>query len=307
MAPEPTRPGSLSSRLSATTRVLVIEDDPDISEFLRAYFRASGYDFVHVDPASAAEGLAAIEEHRPDCVLLDMTLRGCSGLDVYRLARSEQSLSFTPVIIVTADDTARHRTGSTAIGIDGFVTKPFNVNTLATVVGQRIDAARKLEEAAVDGEAGVLSSAMLTARLADEMFHSRAAGSPLTFGLISMQVRDARRELGGEGETWLVRELVAEARPRLPREVVLARTSTDELALLAPSATPKETAKWLEHVLGELRGPRALPGGDQVTVELTAGLACYPDHAAEPDGLFMAADAALADGTDRGLLVAIAL
>jgi hypothetical protein len=66
-------------------------------------------------------------------------------------------------------------------------------------------------------------------------------------------------------------------------------------------------ARWLEPILTTLRGPRSLPGGDEVVVELLAGIAGFPEHAADPDGLYMAADAALADAADDGRLVAVAL
>ena len=119
------RPGSLASRLVATTRLLVVEDDPDIADFLRAYFRASGYDVVHCDPTSADEGLAAMREHRPDCVLLDLWLRGFSGLQLYRRVRSHDEFDLVPIIVLTADISARPRAEPLATGIDGFMPKPF--------------------------------------------------------------------------------------------------------------------------------------------------------------------------------------
>ena len=303
------RPGSLTARFAATKRVLAIEDDPDIADFLRAYFRASGYDFVHEDPSDAADGLAAIEDHKPDCVLLDIGLRGFSGLEIYRAARARPNLALTPVVVVTADGTVREHTDATAAGIDGFVTKPFNVNTLASVVAKRIEAARRLGDSGVVEEGSeVLTTAVLDARLADEIEVSRRSGWPLTFGIVSVRVaRVPRGDDEGAIRTWLVRTLVQEAAPRLATEVALARTSTDELAVVAPGSTPTEVRQWLEPLLAQLRGPRALPGGEQVTVELTAGLAGYPEAAADPDGLYMAADAALAGATDANDLVAVAL
>ena len=307
-ADEP-RAGSLAARLSATRRVLAIEDDPDIAEFLRAYFRASGYDFVHEDPVDADDGLSAILEHAPDCVLLDIGLRGFSGLDIYRRARGLASLALTPVVVVTADGTVRERTSETAAGIDGFVAKPFNVNTLADVVAQRIDAARRLGDSGVVEEGSeILTTAVLDARLADEIELSRRSGAPLTFGIVSIRLpRSPRGTDTGSVRSWLVRTLVQEATPKLAHDVALARTSTDELAIVAPGSTPAAVNRWLEPLLGQLRGPRALPGGEELHVELVAGLAGYPDHAAEADGLYMAADAALADATESGCLVAVAL
>ena len=286
MTPDSPRSGSLSSRLSATRRVLAIEDDPDIAEFLRAYFRASGYDFVHADPGDAE-----------------------AGLDIYRRARAVAALALTPVVVVTADGTVRERTDATAAGIDGFVTKPFNADTLAALVAQRIEAAEALGESGVVEEGSeLLTTAVLDARLADEIDLALASGTSLTFGIVSMRIPKGLKGLDGPAvRTWLVRTLVGLARPRIAPDVALARTSSDELAVVAPGSTPAEVARWLEPVLGELRGARSLPGGDEVVVELLAGLAGYPEHAGDPDGLYMAADAALADAADAGRLVAVAL
>ena len=68
--------GPVARRLAASQRVLMVEDEPDIALFLRAYFRAAGYDLVHVDPDTVDEALGALEEHEPDLVLLDLRLRG---------------------------------------------------------------------------------------------------------------------------------------------------------------------------------------------------------------------------------------
>src|SRR6478672_1295432 len=80
--------GGLMSRLEPTETVLVVEDEHDIATFLRAYFRASGTDVVHVDPTTPQEVAAAVATHGPICVLLDLNLRGFSGLDAYRELRT---------------------------------------------------------------------------------------------------------------------------------------------------------------------------------------------------------------------------
>src|SRR3954451_22480915 len=138
------RPGSLAHRLAATTRILAVEDDDDIAEFLRAYFRASGYDLVRIDPLSAKEVVDAVDEHEPDLVLLDYRLRGFSGHEAYRLLRAQDRFAFVPVIVVTADEGARAESAATASGLDGFVAKPFNVNSLKEVVAECIASARAM-------------------------------------------------------------------------------------------------------------------------------------------------------------------
>src|SRR5438445_12648254 len=97
------RTGSLASRLEPSTPVLVVEDEHDIAKFLRAYFRASGREVVHIDPVSPDQVAAAVAEHAPACVLLDLHLRGFDGIDAYRRIRENPTSAFIPVVVVTAD------------------------------------------------------------------------------------------------------------------------------------------------------------------------------------------------------------
>jgi len=112
--------------------VLVVEDEYDIATFLRAYFRASGTDVVHVDPTSPAEVAAAVATHNPMCVLLDLNLRGFSGLDAYREMRAAGSE--TPVIVVTADPNPAKRRAAMREGVVAIVQKPFSARELYALV-----------------------------------------------------------------------------------------------------------------------------------------------------------------------------
>ncbi len=134
--------GSITARLTASTRVLVIEDSVDIAEFLRAYFRASGYQLDHIDPESPEAALEAARSLDPSVILLDVTLRGFSGLEVYRLLHGDPAFVRVPVILVTGDSQARLRAVGLARDIDGHVSKPFSVGALATLVAELVAAAQ---------------------------------------------------------------------------------------------------------------------------------------------------------------------
>jgi DNA-binding response OmpR family regulator len=282
--------------------LVVVEDDPDIADFLRAYFRASGYDVVHVDPASADEGMEAIREHRPDAILLDLWLRGFNGLQLYRRVRTHDELDLVPVVILTADVAARPSAQPMATGIDGFVPKPFQADDLATLVAGRIAEARRLAETgALDPDTGALTPAVLDARIAAELEVAATAGEPLAFALVTLRsLRDLRASIGADGLGWLVRQLVDDVRPQLPGGGAIGRPDTDELALLLPGLAARAAAEVVERALGALRGDRPLPGGAEVHAEPVAGVAGWPEHAVDAEGLFMAADAALADALAGG-------
>lgn len=292
------RSGSLSNRLAATTRILAVEDEADIADFLRAYFRASGYDLIHLDPESTDDVMETVDRERPDLILLDFGLRGFSGLDAYRRVRGQERFAFLPVIVVTGDATARSKTIATASGLDGFVTKPFNVNTLADLVAERIDAARAMAEAGRDEVLGVMTQAYLTARLTDEI-NSMSADHAVSFGLIQLRTLTAiDKESGQDGVTYVLRRVIDLLRKHLPVDAIVGRTDTDELAIVLPGPRDRHLEAPLATALAAVPAKIELPGGANVDVELVAGVAAFPQHAGSVDELYMAADAALSDALD---------
>ncbi len=304
--PEEPRLGSVARRLAATERVLVVEDEHDIADFLRAYFRAAGYDFVHSDPDTPLAVLDALDEHKPDCVLLDLNLRGFSGVEAYRLLRTDERYALLPVIVVSARPDARELLSGVG-GVDAFVTKPFNVNTLADLVAERIASAAQLRaDTASDPVTGLLGQDYVEARLADELTvvaPDRPAAFALARLLTSAEILTA---VGTEGSEYVGRELVRRVRERLPADAALGLTRGDELAVLLPGCTADSAADLLRHAVDDVAEVR-LPGGAEVELRLAVGMAGYPEHASDPDGLYMAADSALADAVEsnQGLSIAI--
>lgn len=308
MADEP-KLGPVARRLAATRRVLCVEDEPDIAAFLRAYFRAAGYDFVHLDPTDPDEIMRSLEQDGPDLVLLDVRLRGFSGLEAYRRMRADERWAFTPVIMVSAHATSVPGFRKPG-GLDAFVPKPFNTNVLADLVHERIERAHELEGRGRDARHELLTQEYLEARLADEIALARAAGTDGKVSLAIVRIRsveDVLHEVGGEGFDHLLRSLVDRSRPLLPETAVLGSTRRDEVAVVLPGIGGRGAYSTLRDLVTELCGQFRFPGGAVVPVDLTAGLASYPANAGDPDGLFMAADAALADAVDDGNAVQLAL
>lgn len=305
--PERGRRGSLSDRLAATTRILAVEDEADIADFLRAYFRASGYDLIHLDPSSAEEIIEVVERDDPDLILLDFGLRGFSGHDAYRKLREREEFAALPIIVVTGDATARTKTVMTATDLDGFVTKPFNVNTLADLVAERIDSARAIAETGRAQTLGVMTPADLSARVSDEI-NATPAGHDVSFALIQLRtLATIQRAAGDEGVAYVVRRIVDAVRPYLPPDTIVGRTDTNELAVLVSGPKVSAVEPRLVAALDAAPVTVDLPGGAAVEVELVAGLAAFPQHAASVDELYMAADAALADAVDDHAVLRVAM
>lgn len=303
--PEEHRLGSVARRLAATQRVLVVEDERDIADFLRAYFRASGYDLVHIDPDTPLAVLEAVDAQDPDCLLLDLGLRGFSGEEAYRLLRTDPRYALLPVVVVSARPDARRVV--TRGGIDAVVAKPFDVKALADLVSERIARAERLrEEATSDELTGLLGHEYVEARLADELTVA-APGRPAAFALVRLRsLHEITTLVGADGTAYVVRELVRRARELLPDDAAFGLTQRAELAVLLPGSDAITAQRTLREAIDGI-GELCLPGGAVVPLHFVGGVAAYPEHARDADGLYMAADAALADAVDRDQDLVIAI
>jgi DNA-binding response OmpR family regulator len=114
---------------TTTARVLVIEDDPRISDLARLYLRSAGYEVVQAFDGREGVRLAGLVE--PDLVLLDLMLPGLHGRDACRAIRMNSSV---PILMLTALDDERDVVDGLEVGADDYITKPFNPNVLVARV-----------------------------------------------------------------------------------------------------------------------------------------------------------------------------
>jgi len=107
------------------TRVLVVDDEPQIRRALSINLRARGYS---VDlAASGEEALSLAASNHPDVVLLDLGLPGLDGIDVVRGLRGWSTI---PVIVLSVRDAEADKVAALDAGADDYVTKPFGMDEL---------------------------------------------------------------------------------------------------------------------------------------------------------------------------------
>jgi DNA-binding response OmpR family regulator len=115
-----------------TKQVLLIEDEPNITEAIRFLLSRDGWTVhTHSDGATA---VAAIAARRPDLVILDVMLPNRSGFDILADLRAAPATGSLPVLMLTARGQARDRDLAEKTGVSRFMTKPFaNSEILAAV------------------------------------------------------------------------------------------------------------------------------------------------------------------------------
>jgi two-component system KDP operon response regulator KdpE len=165
---------------TASTRALVIEDDPNIVDLIRSNLAIRGFDTV-----VSADGIRAmqlLETEEPDIVLLDLMLPEVDGFELCRQIRERSSVA---IIVVSARGGERDKVTALNVGADDYMTKPFSIEELlaritATLRRTRPAAAREAEPPAIIIGALVIDLASQQVTSAGEPVHL----TPTEFALL---------------------------------------------------------------------------------------------------------------------------
>ncbi len=136
------------------TRVLVVDDEPNITELVSIGLRYEGFDVSSAHDGRGA--LRAVRELKPELVILDVTMPDIDGLEVVRRMRAENI--WMPVIFLTAKDAVEDKIAGLTVGGDDYIAKPFSLDELVARVRAMV---RRNHLAARRDESGVLRYADL--------------------------------------------------------------------------------------------------------------------------------------------------
>jgi two-component system, OmpR family, KDP operon response regulator KdpE len=204
------------------SRVLVVDDEPEIRRTLGINLRVRGYDVDLAADGEQALDLAA--RHHPDVVVLDLGLPDIRGVDVIAGLRG---WSRVPIVVLSARDTEPDKVAALDAGADDYVTKPFGMDEFLA----RLRAA--LRRAAPAEEDAVIETPDFTIDLATKRVvrgRDEVRLTPTEWGLVELLVRNpgkllSHRQLlrevwgpGYERETHYLRVFMAHVRRKLEPE-----------------------------------------------------------------------------------------
>jgi len=115
--------------MSEKQRILLVDDDPNISHLVRLYLEKEGFEVT--EAARGDDALKSFQQAAPALVLLDVMLPGMDGLQVLREIRKTSKV---PVIMLTARDETFDKVLGLELGADDYVTKPFETKELVARV-----------------------------------------------------------------------------------------------------------------------------------------------------------------------------
>ncbi len=246
---------------STASRILVVEDNPDIVRLLKSQLSSR---HLVLTAADGEEGLAIARRERPDLVITDFMMPRMDGLTMIKALRADPLLVDLPIIMLTAKTDIEDRLAGRQAGADVYLTKPFSPRELDAAIGQQLKRrgrqVQSVMRAHVEGlelvSAGLaheiqnplnfIKNAQLL--IAENVAKLRGAldGLPSIDADRAVAVERAQQKIGRmvesagrgveriEGVVGLMRRYAREGYPTQAAEIDLDRVVTDVAEIVAP-------------------------------------------------------------------------
>ena len=125
----------MNDELKTAKRILIIDDDQEITESMRLTLEMRGYEVFNATDGN--QGLLMTEQKKPDLIILDMMMPKRSGFLVLENLRRSMPIPIR-VIMITANEGNRHKSYAETLGVDDYIRKPFPMDRLLASVKRLI-------------------------------------------------------------------------------------------------------------------------------------------------------------------------
>jgi diguanylate cyclase len=304
---------SASTNHLSNARILMIDDEPLMIEVVKAFLEEAGYgEVIGCDDPTQAFNVIAAE--RPDALLLDLMMPGINGFDVLEKVRATESLRYLPVIVLTAASDAATKLKVLGLGATDFLAKPVDSselilrlrNTLAfkaygdylanydgvTSLPNRSLFLKQLASGIKMSQRENKSCALLHLnldrfKLINDNYGNRVGDAVLRG--VADRLRDCVRAKDGVGSI----NNNGEVAP-------VARINGDEFTVLLQELDQVEAAAAATRRIQRHMSRPFMIDGKEIYVDLSIGIAIYPNDSREPEDLLNKAQAALSQAKASG-------
>ena len=292
--------GSLVEKLDLLTerhtgspyRILVVDDDPDLAVEYAVVLDAAGMETEAI--CNPLELMEPLYSFKPDLILMDVHMQGCSGPELAAVLRQQESYLSTPIIFLSNEDGLDEQLAALDHGGDEFLTKPVEPGHLVASVAARARRGRTLRSLiSHDGLTGLLNHSNLKLHLETELARAGRDETEVAYAMIDLDlfksINDTHGHAAGDR---LLRSLGLFLRQRLRRSDILGRYGGDEMAVILPRTSGPLAVQVLERIRASFSELLHRVGDEDISATISCGVATYPDH---PNAELLAkgADAAL--------------
>ncbi|MFP4409313.1 MAG: diguanylate cyclase [Spirochaetaceae bacterium] len=279
--------------------VLIVDDDPEQVSNTALTLQSGGMiTSVATDPTQV---IPIMIENKPELVILDMYLPGCTGAEVARLIRQEDAFVGIPIIFLSQEQERAKQLRAIESGGDDFLTKPVDPHRLAHLVRTRAGRTRSMRRLMErDSLTGLLNHSYLLEVLEREMQRAARIDGALSFAMIDIDhfksVNDTYGHLVGDHVLRSLSRLLSE---RLRKTDTVGRYGGEEFGVVLFNTNPEDARRILDELRESFERISFHAAGEEFSVTFSCGLAQFPERS-EPNSLVEAADHALYVAKENG-------
>ncbi len=279
-------------QLQEPIRALIVEDDALTAAFCTRILEGAGMRAVVVrDPMAVMQPLV---DHRPDVLLMDLYMPGCSGLELAAVLRQQDAYVSLPIVYLSGEQQLERQLQALSLGAEDFLAKPISPAHLISIVTTRALRGRHLRDLLVrDSLTGLLNHVHLKEKLRLEAARAARVDRPLSFAMLDLDhfkaVNDTHGHASGDR---VIKNLARVLQHRLRKTDVIGRWGGEEFAVILPDTPLSVALKVMDDIRIRFAQMPQEMGRQTVHVTLSCGLAAFPQFDDVP-ALMDAADQAL--------------
>lgn len=180
--------------------VLIVDDERDTNDVLASFVRSRGFEPIQLHVGAGVK--AAVAEHEPVLILLDVMLPDFDGFAICDALKRDRETNLIPIIMVTALDEDHHRVAGVRVGANGYLSKPFAPEDLFRAMDEALAWNHEHRRRGTSGEINFdIRSELTYLQQANDMLADLFAHTPLT----DRQIKDLKQavmEMGGNAIEW---------------------------------------------------------------------------------------------------------
>ena len=257
-------------------RVLVIDDDAEVAKHTELVLRKAGMISASVDdPMTIMESL---EDFRPELILVDLHMPGCSGQELAAVIRQQASYAAIPIVFLSSETNVRRQLQALQLGGDGFLSKSLSPSELILAVTTRARRFRLLRSMMTrDSLTGLLNHTRTKQQMEIEIDRARRANAPLAFVMIDIDrfksVNDTYGHAAGDA---VLKSLARLMKERLRATDVVGRMGGEEFAAVLADTDAAGAARIFDELRLAFARIRHNAEGREFSVTMSCGVAQFP-------------------------------
>lgn len=221
----------------APYRIIIMDDSKSLAEYYALVLNNAGMETRVVTDALLA--LEPLETFQPDLILLDLHMPGCSGVELAKVIRQQESFVSVPIVFLSGETDLGQHIATISAGGDGFLSKPIKPEHLVQAVSARMERYQKLRSLMTrDSLTGLLNHTRTKECLDAEVDRGKRTGVPVSFAMVDLdKFKNVNDTYGHATGDRVIKSLSRLLKQRLRKTDVVGRYGGEAFAVILPDTT----------------------------------------------------------------------